>query len=247
MSTGPNHPSPEQLALLSRVIRELTRSRHMSPEDADDFSQSVHLKLIERGYHVFHSFGGRSSLRTYLTVVVRRMLLDWQISLYGRWRPTVAAMELGQAAVDLERLINRDRYSSDEAIEIMRRRTNAPDVVRLRRTVERLPARQPRRRVSVETLEHAGVEFADPLAARDRQKAQTRIRTTMAAALAQLPSADRRLIALRYRRQRSVRALAQLLRTDPSALYRRFDRVLGSLRRSMAARGVTRATVADAR
>src|SRR5262245_22016454 len=93
--SSPTVPSSDQLALLNRVIKEATRSRRMSAEDAEDFAQWVQLRLLERAYDVFDRFTGKSSLRTYLTVVVRRMLLDWQNSEYGKWRPSAAAVRLG--------------------------------------------------------------------------------------------------------------------------------------------------------
>ena len=77
MSRQDRQPTPEQLAVLDSVIRQAARAGRLQPQDAEDFSQSVHLRLIERQYDVFDRFDGRSSLRTYLTVVVRRLLLDW--------------------------------------------------------------------------------------------------------------------------------------------------------------------------
>jgi len=76
-------PTPEQLATLDSVIRQVARAGRLQPHDADDFSQSVHVRLIERQYDVFDRFDGRSSLRTYLTVVVRRLLLDSLILVLG--------------------------------------------------------------------------------------------------------------------------------------------------------------------
>ena len=68
---------------------------------------------FERGYDIIDRFEGRSSLRTYLTVVISRMLLDWRNSKYGKWRPSKAALSLGEHAVDLERLMSRDGYTAD--------------------------------------------------------------------------------------------------------------------------------------
>lgn len=241
-------PSPEQLAVLSRVVREITRSRRMSPEDVEDFAQSVHLKLAERDYDVFDRFNGRSSLRTYLRVVVRRLLLDWQNSVYGKWRPTVAALRLGKCAVDLERLISRDGHTVDEAIELVRTRSGAAGESELRGLIERLPHRQPRRKVSSEILpDLQAVEFEDPVAARNQLRTQARIRSSLARVLVRLPSDDRRIIGLRYMQKQSVRAVAQALQTDPKALYRRFDRVLLSLRRGLAEQGVRSPSEIDTR
>ncbi len=101
-------PSPEELAVLDQAIRRVVRASRLPSEDAADFSQSVHLRLLERGYEPFRRFAGRSALRTFLAVVVRRMLIDWQRATLGKWRPPAAAVRLGPHAVALARLIGRD-------------------------------------------------------------------------------------------------------------------------------------------
>jgi DNA-directed RNA polymerase specialized sigma24 family protein len=90
-------PSAQDLALLDQVIRRVTRARRLPREDAEDFAQSVHVRLVERDYYVFTQFAGRSSLRTYLTIVVHRMLLDWQNHMYGKWQPSVLRFALARS------------------------------------------------------------------------------------------------------------------------------------------------------
>ena len=69
-------PSSSDLVLLGEVIRGVIRRGRLSPADAEDFSQSVQLKLLETGYEAFARFDERSSLRTYLTTMVWQLLLD---------------------------------------------------------------------------------------------------------------------------------------------------------------------------
>ena len=95
MTPSPWTPSPSDLQLLATVIREVARVRRLSPADAQDFGQSVQVRCLERDYEMFRRFSGRSSLRTYLRVVVTRLLLDWQNSSYGKWRPSATAARLG--------------------------------------------------------------------------------------------------------------------------------------------------------
>ncbi len=71
-------PTPEQMQLLAQTIRRVVHQRRLSSEDARDFAQAVHLRLGERRYEVFAQFAGRSTFRTYLAVVVMRLLLDWR-------------------------------------------------------------------------------------------------------------------------------------------------------------------------
>jgi hypothetical protein len=122
-------PSAADLSVLAGVIRDVSRLHRLTESDAQDFAQSVHLRLIERRYDVFARFDGRSSMRSYLTVVVTRLLLDWRNAMYGKWRPCAVARRLGPAAIELDRLINRDGYSADEAAELVQRAS--PDGVRM--------------------------------------------------------------------------------------------------------------------
>ena len=127
VSCTSNPPSPDDLELLSHVLREVARSRRLSPEDAQDFIQTAQMKLLERNYDIFCRFSGRSSLRTYLTVVVTRLLLDWRNSVYGKWRASAAAVTLGRCGgpTGAARRV-RDGYTMDEAIGVVLGGRNAP-------------------------------------------------------------------------------------------------------------------------
>src|SRR5882672_1376993 len=208
-------PSPAELALLTRVIKQLVRAHRLSPEDADDFSQTVHLKLLERNYDVFQRFAGRSSLRTYLTVVVMRLLLDWRNSSYGKWRPTTAATRLGEDAVRLERMIVRDRFSPSEAIETLLVQNGPQAAPALRDLAATLPLRPRRHLISDEGLQNiARSDFEDPIAAREQGEIDRRIRAALGSALRQLSATDRQLILLRFCKSCSMKAAGEMLRTE---------------------------------
>ena len=232
--------SPERFALLSQVIRDVARARRLSPDDAQDFAQSVHVRLLERNYDVFDRFSGRSSLRTYLTVVMNRMLLDWQRSMLGKWRPSATARRLGPQAMLLDRLMHRDRHPRDEAVRIVVARAadaTTPDIDRL---ATLLPARPARQRVTIEAAEaHMLDDFADPVDARERSEVAARIGQALRAALRQLPAEDRRLLALRYGAQQQIAGIARALQVDQKGLYRRCNRALRTLRRLLEAAGIS--------
>jgi RNA polymerase sigma factor (sigma-70 family) len=239
-------PSSQELTLLETVIRAVARSRRMSREDAEDFHQTVHLKLVERGYDVFYRFSGKSTLRTYLLVVVHRMLLDWQNHHFGKWRPSAAAVRLGKAAVVLDRLIDRDGHSVDEAIACMHTAGETRPSEELRRLADSLPRRRRRRVIATEVAkERQQVAFEDPIEKAEQVKRAVRTRAVLRQELARLSPDDRRLIAVRYRAQTPVRTIANRINADHKALYRRYDRILGSLRGRLVARGVSRATALE--
>ena len=232
-------PSSADLNILAGVIRDVSRLHRLSDSDAQDFAQTVHLRLIERRYEVFARFDGRSSMRSYLTVVVTRLLLDWRNAMYGMWRPCAAARRLGPAAVELDRLINRDGYSADEAAELVKR--DAPTRARVQELADRLPRRPRRRFVDDGFLRTSAIEmFVDPIEAREADVAAQRSTAALARACRALPEYERRMIALRYQRSMSVQQIGRLLHVNPKLLYRRFDRMMRRLRAAMTGAGVRR-------
>jgi RNA polymerase sigma factor (sigma-70 family) len=231
-------PSAADLSTLAAVIRDVSRVHRLSGADAQDFAQSVHLRMLERRYEAFERFDGRSSLRSYLTVVVTRLLLDWRNALYGKWRPCAAARRLGPAAIELDRLINRDGYSADEAAELLQRDLQSP-ASHLRALADRVPRRGPRRFLSDGLLRTVPTDgFIDPIEAREARIAALRSSQALARACRQLPPDERRMIALRYQRSMSVQEIGKLLRVNPKLLYRRFDRTMRRLRAELCAAGV---------
>src|SRR5262245_47537572 len=236
-SEVPVRPSAADLTILAGVIRDVSRLHRLSDSDAQDFAQSVHLRLIERQYDVFARFDGRSSMRSYLTVVVTRLLLDWRNAMYGKWRPCAAARRLGPAAIELDRLINRDGYSADEAAELVQR--DSPPGARMQEIADRLPRRPRRRFVDDGLLKTAAVEmFMDPIEAHEADVAAQRSTAALARACRELPPYERRMIALRYHRAMSVQQIGRLLHVNPKLLYRRFDRMMRRLRAALSDAGV---------
>jgi RNA polymerase sigma factor (sigma-70 family) len=209
----------------------------MQREDADDFRQSVHLRLLERNYDIFRRFAGRSSMKTYLTVVVCRMLLDWQNHTMGKWRPSAAARRLGATAEHLDRLLHRDGCSIDEAVEYFCAQHADADAGAIRQLALAIPPRVPRA-VRLAQAHATTSDFRDPVEERAQAMQSAARRTALARALTRLERGDRTLIFLRYRKQISVQQIAQRRAEDAKVLYRRFDRLLLRLRRQLAGEGI---------
>lgn len=233
-------PTPTQISQLDSAVFAVTRARRMRPEDIDDFRQEVHTRMAERGYDVFRRFSGRSSLRTYLLVVVHRLLLDWQNHAMGKWRPSVAAVRLGPLAVSLDRLIDRDGLSIDEAVAQLTVARVSTDPARLYELASQLPIRRRRHVVATELAEETHTAaFVDLVELRERTQHERRLGLALARAMAVLTDDDRRLVELRYRRRLTVRQVAARLRCEPKPLYRRFERILLALRERLAEEGIT--------
>jgi RNA polymerase sigma factor (sigma-70 family) len=237
-------PSPDDVALLSEVIRRVSRARRLSSPDAEDFAQSVQLRCLESNYYQIRKYAGRSSLRTYLTVVVVRMLSDWRTASHGKWRASTAALRAGEHAVTLERLMSRDGFACDEAVAIVAAGAGAPTASELTKIAARLRVRPPRRIVSDGILEHLRSEdFDDPVEASERQGVRRRVRTNLVTVLRDLPATERRVLYLKFREQRTLKEIAAMISVDERALYRRFERCLRLMRQRLVAAGVKSASV----
>jgi RNA polymerase sigma factor for flagellar operon FliA len=233
-------PPADALATLAQVLRQVARRHRLTREDTEDFLQSAHLKVIERDYEVLRQFKGRSSLKTYLLVVCTRLLLDWRVERYGKWRPSTAAIRLGEAAVVAERLMYRDGFSVNGAFETVRLRFSSMDPAELQRIFDAIPPRECRRMVSDQMLDGlAAPPATDPLEAFQRAHAARRIGDALQQAVKALSPDEQRLLRHRYTEGRTIPSLAASLNVEPKALYRRFETVLRRLRRALSEAGVT--------
>ena len=239
MERRPDMPPAADLALLERISRSVARRRRLSAQDEQDFAQAVQLRVIERDYDVFRQFAGRSSLETYLHVVVTRLLLDWLNGTYGKWRACAAARSLGETAIALDRTLNRDGYTLDQAIALLARPAGPSDD-ELRKLAAQLPRRARRRFVSADEIDWAAAAaFEDPIEATLRRRQRHDSVRALRRAVRQLSRDEQELIALRYSEHRSVQDIAGRTGVDARVLYRRFERLLRSLRLTLAGDGIT--------
>lgn len=234
-------PPREQLELFFSLLRRIAGAGGLSPDDVNDFVQSTCVRLLETDYAVFRRFEGNSSLRTYLTVVAGRLLADWKNQAWGKWRPSAAAIRLGAPAVAVERLVSRDGLTIEEAVQTLRGRSGNLATTDLRRLASALPARRPRRHVSIEVLaDMPAAGDDDPVLARERAAKARRRLEAVQALLGQLPPEDRRLIEARYLEQKKVPVVAHDLGHDAKQVYRRCERLLLRLRHGLDELGLGR-------
>lgn len=245
---GPVPPtSPETLLLsefatVERVIGFIALRRGLRAADREDFASHVKMKLVENDYAVLRKFEGRSSLKTYLTVVVQRMYVDYCAATYGRWRPSAEARRAGSVGIALEQLLWRDGFSVDEACEILL--TNH-DVTIERAELERIAALlPPRTRPRFESdaslaQQAAATPGADALVQhRERSDIARRISAALKRLIEEADPQDRLILMLRFADQRTVSEIASLLRLDQKRLYRRLDDLLGQIRHALHADGI---------
>ncbi len=108
------------LPVIDDVTGQVCRRHRLSPTESDEFRSDVRLHFIERNYEVLRKFEGRCALATYVNVVVQRVFLDWRNRMWGRWRPSTDARRLGPTAILIERLVTRDGWTLDQALETIK-------------------------------------------------------------------------------------------------------------------------------
>jgi RNA polymerase sigma factor for flagellar operon FliA len=228
-------------AAIESVIRFVCRRRGLRGDAADDFASEVRLRLVESNYEVLRKFEGRSSIQTYLTVVIQRLALDYQASRWGRWRPSAVARHYGPAAVRLEQLVVRDHVPLPDALEMIDREMGGVDRPALEALAARFPLRVRRQYVGEEVLESAAAEAPDAerlLVRADEASRFERVKARLAELLADLDPPARLVLQLRFEQGMKVADIARLQQTDQKRLYRRIQDVLEGLREILEQEGV---------
>lgn len=228
--------------LIQSKLRHLSRHSGLPAHEAEEFRSWALFKLVEDDYRVLASWQGRSTLPTYLTVVLVNLMKDYRIHVWGRWRPSAAARRLGPEGVLLERLWVRDALPLAEAIHRMRTvHGTSLSPAQLERIAARLPRRPDRRRVGERELRGVSVDGGVESRVEDAEQACTaaRLRRALLPLLRGLPAEHRLLLRLCYRDGLSIAAIAPLLGKSQRELYALRDRCLKGLRRALERLGLT--------
>jgi RNA polymerase sigma factor (sigma-70 family) len=230
----------QELPVIERVVGWVCSRRNLRGADADDFRQIVMTRLVESDYDVFAKFQGRSSLKTYLTAVVNRMYLDFQVQRFGKWRHSAAARRLGQVAKRLECLIYRDGLSLDEACGVL---LSDPRLGVTRDELyamsQRIPPRKPRQARAEEFVPQAHEDGASAVARGERQALAERSLAVIRRTLAQFPARDRMFFRMVFESDVSVADAARALRVEQKRLYRTRESALAQLKAEFLREGIT--------
>ncbi|MGH9384792.1 MAG: sigma-70 family RNA polymerase sigma factor [Vicinamibacterales bacterium] len=233
--------------VIEAALAYARRAHRLSVDAGDEFASWARLKLLDHDCAILQKFEGRSSLRTFLITVVQRLFLDWRNAEWGKWRPTADARRVGNVAIELERLITRDQMSFGEAVEMLVSRGIADSRDECEQVWAELPQRPSRRMTDDTALANVAAPglASDDVTAAERRKRGQSASAALADALAALPAQDQLIVRLRFHDRFTVARIAELVGEDQKALYRRFERLLGGIRSSMTARGVSASDVAD--
>jgi len=240
LPTSPDELTPKQLFLghqehIEAVIDHTCRRSHFSPQDAEDFKGWVWVKLIEDNYCKIREYRGRCSFKTYITVVVRRLLFDYRDHLWGKWRKTAEALRLGPVAAKLETLLVREGYTFEEACQILRTNDKVSmSDLELAELRGKLPPRIPRQVIGEEFLQAEQSREPGPeeqLLDQEREGTRRRVLRGLKRALGTLPPDDKVLVLLRT--EFSVANIARLRGMEQKPLYRRLTKIYKELRKAL--------------
>src|SRR5262245_27631597 len=225
------------LPVIDDVTNQVCRRNHLNGTEADDFRSDVRMHFIERNYEVLRKFEGRSQLTTYLTVVIQRLFIDRRNRDWGRWRPSAAAKRLGPTGILLERLIVRDGWPQEQALELVAINHGVVIDDTLRALCDKLAERTPSRRMVSE--EDAG-EIADKGSAADDNVVRAeqdflarRVRSALDRARLMLAPVERLILRMRFEDRLSVADIARTLTLDQRRLYRTIEQLLANLGASL--------------
>lgn len=242
----------ELLPTIDSLTSALCRRRGLGSIDAEEFASEVRARFVESGYAPIRQFRGESSVTTYLAVVISSWLRDYVVARDGRWRPSAAALRAGPVAVHLERLVYRDGRTRDQAIAEVLAGDGVPHSERelhnLLRSLPHREAMRPRRvdNVNAEDVQATPSSLADTLVnATERDAEVARAREALVMAIETLDVEDSVLVSMRYLEGHSVADIARTLGLEQKPLYRRLERSLAALRRSLESAGIDQDSVRD--
>jgi RNA polymerase sigma factor for flagellar operon FliA len=235
---------------IESAIAVVCRRFRLPAADAEDFAGEFRLRLVRENYATLRDFQGRSTMGTYLLVVITRAFQDWRNARWGKWRTSAEARRLGPLAERLERLVVRDGHSLDEAYEVLR--TNLGfDVTRasLDDLAARFPVRHRRKTVGDEGMAGLAAPGAAPdadLAAEEAARVVSEATAAIGRALSRLAHEDQLILRMRFTDGLKLSEIARMLHLDQKPLYRRVEGLLLDLRRALEHEGLTAEGVATA-
>lgn len=246
-----NAMNPEEIYLqnlrrIEGIAASAARRSHSNADDVAEFVQEVRVRLLEDDYAVIRKFKGHSLFTTYLTTVITRLHHQWRVEQWGKWRPSAEAKRLGDKALTLERLIARDGYTFQEAVNVLTTPAGSRyTAAELEALYVRLPLRTPRA-VFVsdgelpEAVAAVDGDADNRVESKDRERSARMAARVLDEKIATFQAEDRLILQLRFWDARTVPDIARALHIDQKKLYKRFDKLLAVLRHALERAGVTK-------
>jgi RNA polymerase sigma factor (sigma-70 family) len=232
------------LPVIDDVTGQVCRRHRLSAAEADDFRSEVRLHFLDRDYEVLRRFEKRSSLPTYVTVVIQRLFLDYRNRLWGKWRPTTEAKRLGPTAILIERLVARDGWSIEQVVDTLRVNHGLTLDASLQALCDKLTRRAPKRQMVAEAHADA-IESREPapdanVVRVEQEFLAKRVHVVLERAKQALEPEERLILKMRFEDAVPVADIARALHLNQKRLYRTIERLLASIGERLQAEGVSR-------
>ena len=233
----------DNLPVIDRVISVIARRHSLAQVEAEEFASWARARLIDNDYATIRKFGGRSSLATYLSVVIGNLFLDWRNSIWGRWRPSAAALRLGPLGIRVEELLYREGHSLREVIGVLQSAGVTLSDSEITQLASKIPPRERSAEVPLEKADAAGV--ADPPPDAGTATEDLEVVAAVRSAVEQLPAEEQVIVRMRFWDDLTVADIARSLRIEQKPLYRKLEAIQKHLRTALTARGIDEERVAD--
>lgn len=224
---------------IETVLAFICRHKRLSADDAEEFAAWARMRLVEDDCAILRKYGGISSFKGFITVVISNLFLDWRIKEWGKWRPTRRAANLGPIAIELERLVLRDSVEYGQAVQLLVSKGVAGSDTECDDIWGQLRQKPRRRSTPLDSVDPPAPKFVDPLEHDARRSLAKRAIGAMHAAIALLPAQDQLVFRLRYQDSFTVARIAALIEEDQKRLYRRFDDIKARLKAAILASGIS--------
>ncbi len=238
----------QHLETIDSIAAFVARRGHSNADETEEFVQIVHVKLFDDDYAIIRKFEGRSTFSTYLMTVIKRLFNQWCVERWGKWRPSAEAKRLGDKAITLERLMNRDGFTYQEAVNTLTMRAgDAYTADELWALYMRLPVRSQRiQLVPEESIAEVPAQNADAderVESRDREHSARCCLAALDGEIQQFPAQDQLILQLRFWDEKKVPEIAKIVGIDQKKLYKHLDKLFAMLRDALEKAGIRRADV----
>jgi DNA-directed RNA polymerase specialized sigma24 family protein len=237
----------DHLVWIEKTAAAICRRHHWELAEIEEFTARVQEKILADDYAVLRKHRGDSKLTTYLVIVISRFFQDYCDQLWGRWRNSEKARQLGEPAQLLERLTDRDGQSFEVAGATVLRTYNLTRE-QLDDLWNQLPPRTRRRIEGEKALE--GIPTREPgpedrLLDQENRRRRVEMLAALQCAVARLPQEDTALLRLRFGEGWQIARIARALDLEEKPLYRRLDRIQERLRQGLEAAGIQRGDIGE--
>lgn len=234
-----DHPLLTHLEVVDGLVATISSRHGLDHSSTEEFRSWVRERMLDDNGAIIRKFSGRSSIRTYLTVVIAHLFADYRNQHWGRWRPSAAALRLGPLAVRLERLVFRDGHPAHEAITLLTTSDATASRDKLQALMRQLPARVPVREVPLDdAVHHEATAGPAHFWETERERERQHVTHVLQAVTQRLPEQERVILRMRYWEEATIAEIARALGLDQKRLYRQLDRIHSQLREALSAAGV---------